>query len=229
MPNETAARGYSAPYHKSVTFRLPRRSAVPAAAETCVEHLFFAPVRDGVCAAYGTYSVFILYSYMDERAGLICAQTAVRQMFTLPVTCESGGAQPTQAYFEPRAALRPGVLRGTWTVDIAAEARLLFDGAYEAVELPPALDAEPFSDMAEVTLRAPNPPVEEARPALPPRAAALEKSSAPHKQAPSPAPQPPRQEETAVHCWRVRGGQMPADLLLEMPDAQRGDFTEQMS
>lgn len=231
MSSETAMRGLSAPYSKSVTFRLPRSSAVPAAAETCVEHLFFAPVRGDTCAVYGTYAIFILYSFADERGGLVCAQTAVRQMFTVPLPGALPGAMPSQAFFEPQAALRPGTLRGTWTVDISAEAQLMFGGARMGAAFAPGLtEEEETADTAEVRLPPPRPqsvPEDGERPALPAEPPVRPAKDTSHQVWEKPV-EPRVEEQAPVHCWRVRGGNVSPDLLLEMPDAQRRDYVEEM-
>ncbi|ADU27196.1 hypothetical protein [Ethanoligenens harbinense] len=218
------------PYRKTILLPASHYESELADAQTCVEHIFCKDLGGGVIAAYGSYAVFLLFTYKDFSGKPACFHQMIRQTFSLLFEDGVPDADAFEIQFTPQAAARPkGAHAIEWAVEITAAAGVSFyKETMPAETLIPAAAEKPEQD-------APPPPDGETK-ATP---AASLPAHAPEKNSPKPtedhAPETPpdkdaepKKPETGGRFWRIRpDASVSPEKLLEMEEAHRSTFMEE--
>lgn len=224
------------PYRRAVFLRPSHYEGKLADVQICVEHMYCKDLGRGVIAAYGSYTVFLLFTYEEFGGKPACFHRMIRQPFSLLFTDGMPDADAFEIQFVPKAAARPQDTHAAeWTVEITATATAAF---YEETAAKPpetliSTTAAPVPDKNGQDT-APPPAAETKDPpaASPPAHPADDETpkptEAPAPETPPDEPNDPPNPTAGGRYWRIRpDASVPPERLLEMEEAPRSAFMEE--
>lgn len=233
--SKTIIETCSAPYQKSITLRVSHYDSRIADVQSCVEHLFCKDLGDGTLAAYGFYSVLLLFTCADFSGKRMCFHMLIRQAFSLLFERKASETDAYEVQFVPQITAHPIDSHAIdWLVEIKADAKAIFyaetpDESLKAM-IPvtghPVMDEEKQVSQEEEK----SPPISQTQAddtdGLPPESEATDSNT----EAPEPrqdAETMEEHEDIAGNYWRILPDtSVPMDELLNMDEVGRRKFME---
>lgn len=222
----------STPYQKSITLRVSHYDSRIADVQPCVEHLFCKDLGDGTLAAYGFYSVLLLFTCTDFSGKRMCFHMLIRQAFSLLFEEKISETDAYEVQFVPQITANPIDSHAIdWLVEIKADAKAIFysETPDESLKTIPAI-GHSVTDEEKPKEEEENPPIPQKQAEdtdrLPSQSEARDSNTE--------APETTQDEETLEeheditgNYWRILpDASVPMDELLDMDEIGRRKFME---